>query len=468
MTRASCSAGPLLYLATVAAVLSLMLQPAVAQFPSRGGGERGGSEGGRGFGGRPGDSEGGRSFGGRGGESRGGESRGGSSRGGDSGRGGFDPSSFLDRLDRNGNGMLDMDEREGPAAFMISRLQREDPSIRVDRPIPMSKLREGFERMRGGGDRGGDSGGDRSRGGDSGGDNGLTVDVLVPGFGVEVIVTPVPGFGPTAELFDVELRPEDLQEAEERLRRYDRNRDGFLSKEELGSRWEGDPMDFDRNRDGKLTASELAVRYARRRSVEQQNRDTRRRDEGRRRSADDQRPSEPVDPYGGRKSFRMLPPSAVEGLPEWFASSDADGDGQVMMNEYTQDWSNDKVEEFFAFDLNRDGTITARECLAAVKDGAARSGGGSGGEATASSTAGPSDRPAAPAAAGGGASGPIDKKLMDYSARILERNDTNKDGALTVDEWKQMFMDVSPADANGDGRITLDEYAGWMQSRAKR
>ena len=72
------------------------------------------------------------------------------------------------------------------------------------------------------------------------------------------------GFGATAEMMAVEVTPADQRESEERMRRYDRNRDGFLTKDELSSRFAGNPMDFDRNRDGKLSVSELAVRYARR------------------------------------------------------------------------------------------------------------------------------------------------------------------------------------------------------------
>ena len=55
-------------------------------------------------------------------------------------------------MDRNNNGMIDPDEMEGPAQMMISRLQREDPSIRTDRPIPVAKIKEAFEQMRGGRD----------------------------------------------------------------------------------------------------------------------------------------------------------------------------------------------------------------------------------------------------------------------------------------------------------------------------
>ncbi len=63
----------------------------------------------------------------------------------------------------------------------------------------------------------------------------------------------------------------DIREAEERIRRYDRNNDASLDQEELNSgRWNDNPMQYDRNRDGKLQSNELAVRYAKRRQDDAQ------------------------------------------------------------------------------------------------------------------------------------------------------------------------------------------------------
>ena len=110
--------------------------------------------GGGGFGG-PGGPPGGMSFSSRGGD------RGGGDRGGDRGgfgggdrggfsSGGFDPSSFLTRMDTNGNGMLDPDEAQGPARFMLDRMARSNPKIDISKPIPMSLLTESFQQMRSG------------------------------------------------------------------------------------------------------------------------------------------------------------------------------------------------------------------------------------------------------------------------------------------------------------------------------
>ena len=101
------------------AALALCLMTAVmvsAQPPGRGG-DRGG-----GFGG-PGGGFGG-DRGGRGGPGGGfGGGRGGPFGGDRGGRGGgFDASSMLSRLDANGNGVLDPEEQQGPAQFLIGRV----------------------------------------------------------------------------------------------------------------------------------------------------------------------------------------------------------------------------------------------------------------------------------------------------------------------------------------------------------
>lgn len=414
-------------------LIALLSVPAQAQPPREG--DRGGRGGDRG---------------GRGGD------RGG--RGGD--RGGFDPSQFLSRLDRNGNGMLDMDERDGPGSFVIGRLKRENPRFNADRPIPLKEISDAFTRMRGGGgDRGGRDNNDQAQA------SALEAGMLVPGFGVEAPPEPVPGFGATAEMFDVEVREEDRREAEERMRRYDRNRDGFLTPNELSSRWEGNPMDFDRNRDGKLSPAELAVRYARRREGNAQKAQPKRdsRDDRRRRDRDD---DEPVDPYNGAKSFRNLGwPSENEELPELFKERDADGDGQVLMSEFASEWTQEKVEEFYALDRNGDGAITLAEVNAPRREDQDSQDDGRQSMTSTSQQSRSEDR--------GDSSRKDDEesrsqKYLDYSKRIISRYDTNEDGALQAAEWKKMLIDPSPADVNRDGRITADEYTDYLLKKGRR
>ncbi|WP_235934918.1 EF-hand domain-containing protein [Candidatus Laterigemmans baculatus] len=363
---------------------------------------------------------------------------------------------------------------QGPANFMVQRMQREDPSIRTDRPIPMSKLKEAMEKMRAS-RGGGDSDRDDGRGGDDDDDDALVVGVLVPGFGGVELPPLVPGFGAAAELLAVRVTDADLREAEESLRRYDRNKDGFIGADEISRRWDGNPVDFDQNRDNKLSPSELAVRVARRR-VNRAEEETRRADRGRRRDEGDRGEEEVEDRFGGRLSYRPPSDAAPEGLPGWFSDKDRDGDGQVMMNEYERSWSDDKVEEFFSFDLNRDGVITAQEALRAVKQGASSAPSSSASMASSSreesSRSGSRSRSRsdddASSSSSPGTSGEVDPKYVQYAERILSRSDKDGNKVLTVDEWKTMIMDISPADADRDGKITVGEYAGWLHARANQ
>ena len=57
-----------------------------------------------------------------------------------------------------------------------------------------------------------------------------------------------------------------------------------------------------------------------------------------------------VDP---RKSYRVktVTERLPKGLPEWFARSDADADGQVAMAEFATSWSDAVLKDFAQFDL---------------------------------------------------------------------------------------------------------------------
>ena len=367
---------------------------------------------------------------------------------------------------------------------MISRLQREDPSIRPGQPIPMSKLIEGFERMRGsrgGDDRGGIDPRQAAR-------DALEVELLVPGFGEAMSPPPVLGFGPAAELLSVTVTAEDERAAADLLRRYDRNRNGMLDADELG-RFSGNPLDFDRNRDGKLSVQELAIRNARRREAETQAREENRRND-RRDRREEPRVTEVPDPYNGRTSFRMTSTRGLpEGLPGWFEQLDRDGDGQVAMSEYAERWTDSLVEEFLKWDANGDGVITPEEALRGVENGfsAPSSGGGgggggyagrSGGGRTGDRDSGDGGRPASgdrPGPSGSDAGPPVDianvvvdERTRKYAEAIIKKNDKNGDGVLTASEWESMLMNPSGADFDRDGRITVDEYAAYLSLQRQK
>jgi len=50
-------------------------------------------------------------------------------------------------------------------------------------------------------------------------------------------------------------------------------------------------------------------------------------------------------------------------LPDWFVARDLDGDGQVVMAEFADEWTELKAAEFEQYDANGDGIITSKECL---------------------------------------------------------------------------------------------------------
>lgn len=462
-------------LAAVCAFSLLAVNPVFAQRGGdRGdrGGDRGGSGGFRGAppgGGGPGGFRGGPPGGGfpgggpggfRGGAPGGGGDR--SSRGSRGGPGGgFDPSGFLSRLDRNGNGTIDPDEQQGPAQFLIQRMQSADPSIKPGQPISIKRVTAAFEKMRGQRDDSRDRG--SSRGSD---DDSLTPELLVPGFGEVIEPAILAGFGPAAEMMDVVVTEDDKRRARETIGRYDRNRNGVLEKNELSSRFSGNPMDFDRNKDERLTEGELAVRYARRREYAED--ESRERDRRRDRGNDRREEVEMPDVYGGRKSYRISGGSKLpEGLPGFFTDKDANQDGQVEMAEFAGKWDESTVAEFFKSDLNRDGVITASEAVEAVERGETTTVSGSG-TTMASTSSSSGESSSSSNAAPAGPVGKPDEKMISYAERIIGRYDANEDKKLVASEWKKMLMSPAAADANRDGAITVTEYAWWMQSRSRR
>ncbi len=420
--------------------------------------------------------------------------------------GGFDPSGFMARMDVNGNGMLDPDEMQGPARFFLDRIARNNPNIDLNKPIPIATLTSEFERMRTG--RGGDGGmgggwGAWGSWGDTGEEASVNSKSLVPGFGSSKTPEKVPGFGSDSELFAVRVQEEDMREADERLRRYDSNRDGFLDQNELtAGRFRDNPMQYDRNGDGKLSREELSVRYARIRlagnsssgqSSGGSDRDRSRGNNGGNNFAANNNSgwsnmqggaagnssqwASPVQEKGlwdSRATYR--PPESkdgrrVQGLPSWFVDSDSNGDGQVSMKEFASTWNETVIEKFLQFDTNQDGYITAKECLEATKKGilAERS------TASTSTTASPDSASGASSGSGtGGASAksgsgkysiprdglPADanQRWVEWVEKQITSRDRDQNGYLSIDEWNASEGDFSRVDTNGDGRISLAEY----------
>ncbi len=302
-----------------------------------------------------------------------------------------------------------------------------DPSqpIPISRALESMRSRSGSSDSRG--QSGSGSSGDSGRSGQSGsGSSGQSSastpqTPLVPGFGVPEGMPAVPGFAdnalamtPTSRFLvnsssaqssrggssrssssssgsrDSDREQRSREFAEGLLRRYDSNRSGRLEREEW-SQIRGDPQEIDRNRDGVITLDELAARVA---------------SFGERRDGPAGPPGMPGGPFsapggpfgppggpppgtgggssasgatsgsspssssapsGGSKFVRFKRPHErlPSGLPSWFIEKDKDEDGQILMSEFTTDWSDSRVAEFLRYDLNNDGMITPDEVLKA-------------------------------------------------------------------------------------------------------
>ncbi|MFK7735123.1 MAG: EF-hand domain-containing protein [Pirellulaceae bacterium] len=449
-------------------ILSVMTVPTFAQRGGRDGG--GGDRGGRG--GPPSGS-----FGGFRGGPPGGSSSG--------GRSGFDPTAMLSRFDRNGNGTIDADEREGFAGRMLEGLAKRYPQIDVTKPVQISAIADAINSG-----RGGSSGGD-SRGGGPGENSGSDeVALLVPNFGLGMEPPPPEGFGAVSDALNIKIEERDIKESEERVRRYDKNKDNKLSKEELaGGRWRDDPMTYDRNKDGFLTARELAARYANQRVDEEERRSGGGRGEvsgrsgwgrggdsgGWGRSGETEKKEEKKDRFGDAKSYRLETSNVPSGLPSFFNRNDRNGDGQLMMSEFSSKWDAKTLDEFQKWDLNDDGVILARECLTALNNGVRvdSSVGSSGSSSSSKDESGRGRKDTSSSRARSkpssiAKSDPASQEYLDWAKKNIDKYDKNGDGALTSAEWEKMIIKPTGADADGDGVITLQEYATFRANKKRK
>jgi Ca2+-binding EF-hand superfamily protein len=313
---------------------------------------------------------------------------------------------------------------------------------------------------------------------------------LVPGFGVKIQKNPVPGFGSSAQSFSVKVEERDLRDADERMRRFDRNSDGAIDESEYKeSKW-GEPLSqWDRNKDSKLTREEVASRYARRRELRDtkgqgQEGDKRGGNDGNRGGQNNQAEEKKgsTRPFEKQASYRITDSTGAAprpaGVPEWFIRDDTNGDNQVSMNEFARKWDAATLEDFYKFDTNQDGYITAKECLAGVKKGylkgSSSSGASSsssptasasaGGDASGSASNGTGSPMAAAASSPAASSGANSDPNFAFAKRRIDKADKDKNGFLTPDEWSEStkFADV---DKNGNGQIDIEEYVQYRKSR---
>jgi hypothetical protein len=148
----------------------------------------------------------------------------------------------------------------------------------------------------------------------------------------------------------------------------DRNRNGSLDRDEW-DRLSSDQRGADSNRDGVITLDEMTTKLS---SYSRGSSGSSRYGSSAGDSSAGRRPwwiSAGDKNAAPKKSYRFLSPSErlPKGLPDWFLRNDADGDGQIIMTEYTSSWTEAAAADFIQKDLNGDGFITADECLSADK-----------------------------------------------------------------------------------------------------
>lgn len=316
----------------------------------------------------------------------------------------------LDRLDRNENGRIDPDEITPLARPYLERITSSRSSgLSLDRSVEIEKLQEAAKNYyairNGARDR------DVQPEGES---------TLRP-FGPDADQPMIPEFG----LADVKYpyHQEDLQEANETLRRYDRNDDGKIDRREAErARWEyRDPFDDDLDNDDQLSRLELVQRYARQRLLSGEShelaRKARRTGSGVRPSTEGKREgdgewwrqrgnsqwltSSVLSRFDANKNGRLelqetlrlgIPVGQIDvdhdgelsrselhvlldemqravagssdALPGWFFELDENRDGQVAMSEFSIAWTAEKIEEFESLDSNADGLLTSSEVAA--------------------------------------------------------------------------------------------------------
>ena len=213
----------------------------------------------------------------RGGD-RGGRSGGDRGRGGDRGSrsGGSDfRQRILERIDRNGNGLIDRDEMEGRGGDFVRNMAR-DRGIDPDRGALSIKVLTGQEGVS-----------------KSPGTNEPTPEdpyPPVPRFGEEQF--PTFGLSPqtlAGRIVDIEKKYDRriLEITNRTMERYDKNKNGILEHDEWSSvPWRGDPRESDLDNDGNLTRAEMAERYVARESNSSRDRGRDSRDRGSDRGGD--------------------------------------------------------------------------------------------------------------------------------------------------------------------------------------
>ncbi|MFT7644175.1 MAG: Ca2+-binding EF-hand superfamily protein [Pirellulaceae bacterium] len=152
---------------------------------------------------------------------------------------------ILKRLDRNGDGVVKQDEVPETLRPVLEKYARQNFTS-LERGVPVQKKKERNSALT------------SSSSSDS-----------VPGFGEQVDLPEVPGFGDgaSAVVLSLEDRFDDrvIRYVDGIFKQYDANKNGYLDKAEwAGVRWQSDPGPSDLNNDDRLSRDEFCERIVKR------------------------------------------------------------------------------------------------------------------------------------------------------------------------------------------------------------
>ena len=143
--------------------------------------------------------------------------------------------------------------------------------------------------------------------------------------------------------------------AQSLISNYDLDEDGKLNKAEV-SEMRRPPKGADVNEDGFVSEGELVDALIGANSSKKQSRSSKKQSRD-----SDKGENEASDSESSRTSYRKRASSSRSRRSGSLGDLDANGDNQIQMHEFSDEWDDDVVAEYYQADKNRDGVITADE-----------------------------------------------------------------------------------------------------------